>query len=124
MSDGVLTELTPEECTRLLRSQPIGRLAISANGDAPYVVPVNFTVVGDAIVFRSDLGTKLRLAMKEPVAFQVDFVDWYHRTGWSGLGKGAAHAITRAAAAGAESTPSGSGAWCPPASSQRPVVQG
>jgi nitroimidazol reductase NimA-like FMN-containing flavoprotein (pyridoxamine 5'-phosphate oxidase superfamily) len=92
---GALEELRRQECFDLLATQPVGRLALTQPDHAPLVVPVNFTLDGDDIVFRSDPGSKLRLAMG-PVAFQADFVDWYHRTGWSVLATGVAHEVADA----------------------------
>lgn len=83
-------ELTPEECVDLLGTQVVGRAAIcTPNG--PHVVPVNYVVHRDAIVFRtapySVLGT---FGWAGDIAFEVDDLDPEHRTGWSvvALGKG------------------------------------
>src|SRR5437879_11578415 len=91
---GTLAELSRDECLQLLATQPVGRLAIGIPDAAPLVVPVNFVLDGEAIVFRSDQGTKLALLHRSPVAFQVDFVDWIHRTGWSVLARGTAYEAT------------------------------
>jgi len=85
---GTLAELTAEECFELLRSQPVGRLGVANEEGPPLIVPVNYLVNGEAIVFRSDPGLKLRLLRRSPVSFQVDFVDPFHRTGWSVLAHG------------------------------------
>ncbi|HZQ28318.1 MAG TPA: pyridoxamine 5'-phosphate oxidase family protein [Acidimicrobiales bacterium] len=85
-----LSELTRDECFDLLNTQVVGRLAVAAPGQAPLVVPVNFVVDGDAIVFRSDAGTKLALLSTNPVSFQVDVVDPNRRGGWSVLASGRA----------------------------------
>jgi nitroimidazol reductase NimA-like FMN-containing flavoprotein (pyridoxamine 5'-phosphate oxidase superfamily) len=87
----VVEELDRDECLRLLQSQSVGRLAVAEPGTAPDVVPVNYTMLRDSVVFRTDRGTKLRLLVTEPVSFQVDFVDPFHRTGWSVLVKGLAY---------------------------------
>lgn len=65
-----------------------------AAGGPPLVVPVNYTVHGEAIVFRTDPGTKLDLLREEPVSFQVDLIDPFHRTGWSVLVQGVADVAT------------------------------
>jgi len=85
---GNLAELSRDECFELLRTQPVGRLAVVDDDGPPLVVPVNYVVVGEAIVFRSDAGLKLRLLRRRPVSFQADFVDAYHHTGWSVLAHG------------------------------------
>src|SRR5207302_1120061 len=93
-SDRHLAELTRGECFELLLTQPVGRVAVAVPGAAPHVVPVNFILDGEAIVFRSGGGTKLDLLRGTAVAFQVDFVDWAQRCGWSVLAKGVAYEAT------------------------------
>jgi uncharacterized protein len=56
-----LEVIDPDECRRLLAGDEIGRLAV-ADGGAPTVVPVNYVVDGDAVVFRTAPGTKLAKA--------------------------------------------------------------
>jgi nitroimidazol reductase NimA-like FMN-containing flavoprotein (pyridoxamine 5'-phosphate oxidase superfamily) len=90
----VLEELTRDQCLALLRTREIGRLAVSWP-TGPLVVPVNFVVDDDAIVFRSGPGTKLRALASRPVSFQVDAVDPVHRTGWSVLARGRAREVPR-----------------------------
>lgn len=46
-----------------------------------------------SIVFRSDEGSKLLALLDGPASFQVDFVDPFHRTGWSVLIQGAVEEI-------------------------------
>lgn len=87
----VVEELDREECLRLLASQSVGRVAVAEPGWAPHVVPVNYVLLRDSIVFRSDRGRKLSLLLTEPVSFEVDFVDPFHRTGWSVLVQGLAY---------------------------------
>jgi len=79
-----------DECLRLLATMPIGRLAVAEKDLAPLVVPVNYVLDGDVIVFRTDPGDKLRLLRQHPVSFEVDEFDLYRRTGWSVLVQGAA----------------------------------
>jgi nitroimidazol reductase NimA-like FMN-containing flavoprotein (pyridoxamine 5'-phosphate oxidase superfamily) len=82
--------LDRHECLVLLRWEVIGRLAVAAPGEAPTVVPVNFTMDGDTILFRTGPGEKLDRLHDEPVSFQVDRFDWFRRIGWSVLVKGRA----------------------------------
>ena len=77
-----LEHLDRDECLRLLASAPIGRLAVVVAG-RPIVFPVNFTLDGSAIVFRTDAGTKLHGARNGPVAFECDGVDVMYHSGWS-----------------------------------------
>jgi hypothetical protein len=87
-------ELSPEECLRLLKSGVFGRVALTTP-TGPFIVPVNYSVVNDVVVFRttphSVLGTYARNAQ---VAFEVDHVDYEYGTGWSVLARGRGDAIT------------------------------
>ena len=82
--------LTADECHRLLATREVGRLAVVVGG-YPEVFPVNYAVVRDRVVIRTDPGLKLAHARFERVCFQVDELDWAHRTGWSVLVKGVVH---------------------------------
>jgi len=91
---GRLERLAPAECRRLLGSCDIGRLGYSCP-DGPRIVPMNYTVVGDRLVFRTQHSTETgRRANGHPVAFEVDQVDEFLHTGWSVLVTGEAHSIT------------------------------
>lgn len=90
-------ELTAEECDRILRSGILGRVAI-ATPTGPHIVPVNYAVVGDAVVFRTSpysvVGT---YGLNAPMAFEVDHVDYEYATGWSVLVRGRSEPVTDAA---------------------------
>jgi len=87
-------ELIPrKECVELLAGQRVGRLAFLV-GDQPIVLPVNFAVHGDVVVFRTAEGTKLDAVRTRKVAFEVDCVDLATCTGWSVLVQGVAEDIT------------------------------
>jgi uncharacterized protein len=85
--------LGPEECRRLLRSQQVGRLAFVSD-NRPDVLPVNYVLDGDAVVFATKPGTKLWAATRSPVAFEVDAIDASTRSGWSVVLHGLAQEIT------------------------------
>jgi nitroimidazol reductase NimA-like FMN-containing flavoprotein (pyridoxamine 5'-phosphate oxidase superfamily) len=89
-----LETLPRDECFRLVKSQGIGRLAVATPGTSPLVVPVNYLVDGEAIVFRSGVGSKLRALRGTPVSFEVDEFDVLRRTGWSVLVRGSAYETT------------------------------
>jgi uncharacterized protein len=116
MSAGVdprtgLEELGPDECRRLLGSSTLGRLAIVIAGQ-PLVFPVNFTLDGRAVVFRTDEGTKLSAARRGLVAFECDDIDRAYHTGWSVMMTGRAEEVTNASEiARLERLPLGP--WCP-----------
>ena len=87
-------ELSRTECERLLRSRPVGRVALCLP-DGPVVVPVNYGVVDGSVVFRttpySVVGTYARNAK---IAFQVDELDVAREQGWSVLARGRAVVVT------------------------------
>lgn len=90
-------DLTREECERLLRSGIGGRVALcSPNG--PYIVPVNHSVVDDAIIIRTSpysvLGTYGRDTM---LAFEVDQFDHDRQRGWSVVARGRAEVVVKPA---------------------------
>jgi nitroimidazol reductase NimA-like FMN-containing flavoprotein (pyridoxamine 5'-phosphate oxidase superfamily) len=89
-----LEELTKAECLALLVEHSVGRVAVIASDGLPMVVPVNYVMVADTVVFRSDAGTKLDAAQRHPVAFEIDSIDPVRRTGWSVLVRGVAHHVT------------------------------
>lgn len=89
-----LEVLDRAECLRLLRSATIGRLGITA-GALPTVLPVNFRLVGDRILFRTGTGSKLEAATSNAVvAFEVDDMDPVWHTGWSVVVTGVAREVT------------------------------
>ena len=85
------TELTVEECLDLLAANVVGRVALSTPG-GPRIVPVNYALHGDAIVFRtapySELGS---YGWNTELAFEIDHIDHDRHQGWSvvAYGRGA-----------------------------------
>ena len=78
--------LQEQECWALLRSQEVGRLAISI-ANHPDIFPINFVVDHASIVFRTAEGTKLSAAvLGTSVAFEVD--DEADGVAWSVVVKG------------------------------------
>jgi len=82
-----------EECLRLLVSGHVARLAVVAGGQ-PLVFPINYTLAGEDVVFRTGAGTKLQALEGSSVAVQIDRVDEATLTGWSVLVQGHAEEIT------------------------------
>jgi hypothetical protein len=78
-----LAELSADKCEELLRASIVGRVAFNTV-DGPQIVPVNYTTVGDAVLFRttpySQLGTH---AAGRPLAFEIDHIDYADHKGWS-----------------------------------------
>ncbi|HVL27038.1 MAG TPA: pyridoxamine 5'-phosphate oxidase family protein [Acidimicrobiales bacterium] len=89
--------LSREECFRLLASRKVGRLGFMLD-DQPLVLPVNYSLVRDIVVFRTGSGAKLGAAVGHKVAFEVDSGGEGEVTGvWSVLVQGVAEDITDAA---------------------------
>jgi hypothetical protein len=103
-------ELDRAECLHLLEGQVIGRVAVADRDAAPLVVPVNFVLLNDWVIFRTDYGTKFRLAVlaERPVTFEVDEVDPDRRIGWSVLVQGPASELSEWEASGLDLRP-----WAP-----------
>jgi nitroimidazol reductase NimA-like FMN-containing flavoprotein (pyridoxamine 5'-phosphate oxidase superfamily) len=80
------------ESLRMVAGEEVGRIAVVVGG-APHVVPVNYVVDGDAIVFRTAAGTKLAGAASGPIAFEVDSFDRASRSGWSVVVHGRAEEV-------------------------------
>ncbi|MFI7498542.1 helix-turn-helix domain-containing protein [Streptomyces sp. NPDC049687] len=87
------TELNRTECAHLLSTHGVGRLAVST-ALGPVIVPVNYSVVEDTIVFRTAHGATPSLASGCPVAFEVDRIDDTFSQGWSVLVRGHARTVT------------------------------
>ncbi|MCX5107787.1 pyridoxamine 5'-phosphate oxidase family protein [Streptomyces sp. NBC_00378] len=89
-----LRDLGPEECRALLSTHGVGRVAVSASDGHPAVIPVNYEVIDDTIVFRTAPGTVTAAAADKEVAFEVDHVDDALSQGWSVLAVGPASTVT------------------------------
>jgi len=86
-------EIIPrKECLLLLAGQRVGRLGFVVE-DQPMVLPVNYAVQGDLVVFRTGEGTKLEAAHGAKVAFEVDDVDSGTGSGWSVVVQGVTEEI-------------------------------
>ena len=86
-----MVELSPEDCWAFLRSQQVGRLAVSVGG-VPDIFPVNYAVADLTILFRTAPGTKLlELAANQSVAFEAD--RWNVAEGVSVVLRGRAHVL-------------------------------
>ena len=68
--------VTADEALALLADggQHVGRLVLTLNGE-PAVYPLNYAVDGDAIVFRTQMGTKLIGITRSMVTFEVDDIN-------------------------------------------------
>jgi hypothetical protein len=88
--------LSVDECRALLASQDVGRVAFLGEDGFPIVLPVNYLIDGELIVFRSDTGAKYESIPKRPVAFEVDRFERWNRGGWSVLAQGFGEDLTTA----------------------------
>ena len=89
-----LEVLGHDECLRLLRSAPVGRIGVSSQA-LPVVLPVNFAVDDGRVVIRTNPGTKLDAAVRNAVvAFEVDHYETLGHEGWSVLVVGRASEVT------------------------------
>jgi nitroimidazol reductase NimA-like FMN-containing flavoprotein (pyridoxamine 5'-phosphate oxidase superfamily) len=86
-------ELNSTDCEGLLRAGAVGRMAVTAP-DGPHIIPLNYSVVDDAIVVRTTpyslLGTHGR---NTRVAFEIDQFDHEYHHGWSVQARGLCEAV-------------------------------
>jgi uncharacterized protein len=71
------------DCFGLLGSVPVGRIGFMAGGEV-VILPVNFLVDGQDVVFATGAGSKLScVEVGHFVGFEADSYDAATRTGWS-----------------------------------------
>lgn len=85
--------LGTDECLQLLATQEVGRLGF-ITGDVPQILPVNYVLDGEAVVFATAPGSKLWGTVRSSVVFEVDDIDRSTRSGWSVVVHGLAQEIT------------------------------
>ena len=84
------------DCFLLLKSVPVGRIGFGAHGEV-VMLPVNFTVDGQDVVFRTGAGSKLSaIEVGQYVGFEADSYDTAAGTGWSVVVNGLAEFIAAA----------------------------
>lgn len=87
-------ELTKCECFGLLAREQLGRVTF-VDDLGPMVLPVNFVLDRQMVVFRTDNGAKLDVARSGGrVAFEIDGIDAAAHTGWSVVVRGEAAEVT------------------------------
>lgn len=88
-----LEVLDRADCIRLLGTVSLGRIGITV-GALPTILPINFRVDGDRILFRTGIGTKLDAATRGAVvAFEADDCDPMYHSGWSVVVTGMARPV-------------------------------
>jgi len=95
-----LTELDEDECSALLRGNHTGRVAF-VSGERPVILPVNYVLDGELIVFRTAPGQKLAEIPMRHVAFEIDGTT-ADGSAWSVLAQGQAWEMTDAIGKAAE----------------------
>lgn len=90
-------ELRLHECEALLRAGVVGRVGITTS-TGPHILPVNYSVVDGAIIFRTSpyslLGTYGRDTL---LAFEIDYFDHTYHRGCSVLARGRSSVVSDAA---------------------------
>jgi uncharacterized protein len=90
-----LEHLSRTECLNLLALAQVGRVGFVVDGQ-PEILPVNYALDGDTVLFRTDESSPLNQASMTKVAFEVDSIDSSTRSGWSVLVHGHADSIADA----------------------------
>jgi len=81
------------DCFGLLGTVPVGRIGFLAGGEV-IILPVNFLVDGQDVVFRTAAGSKLSsIEVGHYVGFEADAYDPATETGWSVLVSGLAEIV-------------------------------
>ena len=88
-----LRELSYTECRALLAREQTGRVAVSTP-DGPHIVPLNYSVVDESIVFRTTPFSVLATYGRNTnLAFEVDSFHEPRRVGWSVVARGRADVV-------------------------------
>jgi nitroimidazol reductase NimA-like FMN-containing flavoprotein (pyridoxamine 5'-phosphate oxidase superfamily) len=93
MAAPVLRTLTAAECFDLLSPGGVGRVAFTT-ADGPVVLPVNYAMAGQTVVFRTAPDSLLAGYMDGLAGFEVDRLDEALSRGWSVLVTGHAVCVT------------------------------
>lgn len=96
----MLEELDRAECLALIAGGSVGRVAFD-DGEGPTVVPVNYALDDDAVIFRTSSSGRLNRSLLTAVvggevraAFEADRFDEATHEGWSVLVRGGAHPLS------------------------------
>jgi nitroimidazol reductase NimA-like FMN-containing flavoprotein (pyridoxamine 5'-phosphate oxidase superfamily) len=94
MSRGArIMDLDRDEALRLLAAKKVGRLGFLHEG-SPMIMPMNFTLADQRIVFRTLAHGAAARAVTTAVAFEVDDIDDFLEAGWSVVVTGTAELLT------------------------------
>jgi transcriptional regulator with XRE-family HTH domain len=89
---GQLETISPAQCRRLLAPGGLGRIAF-CTASGLMVLPVNYVLVADTIVLRTDTGSLIAAHGDDQVSFETDHLDEILHRGWSVLVRGQAHRV-------------------------------
>jgi uncharacterized protein len=95
MAENPIEDLAESACLELLNRHHFGRVAFMEQaGGPPAIMPVNYLMHGETVVFRTDPNSKLGQAVRSTTAtFEIDGIDERERTGWSVVVSGRAEQI-------------------------------
>jgi len=88
MNNAEQTDLDRAVCAELLRTQFVGRLVYEEDS-GPQLRPVNYTVIGEHILFRMDRS----FTDDTRVVFEIDSIDTVGEEGWSVIVEGRAFSV-------------------------------
>jgi nitroimidazol reductase NimA-like FMN-containing flavoprotein (pyridoxamine 5'-phosphate oxidase superfamily) len=88
-----LRAIGPTDCFDLLDQGGIGRVGFTGP-DGVVMLPVNFALSRNTIIFRTAPDTLLAVHANAQLSFEVDHFDEALREGWSVLVQGHAHVVT------------------------------
>lgn len=87
-------EMSREESESLLRRGVLGRVAVTTP-TGPQIIPVNYSVVDDAIVMRTSPYSLLAShGFDVVIAFEVDDIDHELHRGWSVVARGTSERVS------------------------------
>ncbi|NKZ07239.1 pyridoxamine 5'-phosphate oxidase family protein [Actinomadura latina] len=90
-----LQYLDPAACLTLVQGVAVGRIAWAEEDDTVTILPVNFVLDGEALVFATAPGAKLdAIRGGRPLTFEADDLEPALRTAWSVLISGHAEIVT------------------------------
>jgi Pyridoxamine 5'-phosphate oxidase len=89
----VMRALSAAECLELLEPGGIGRVGLTSAAGV-VILPVNFAVAGNAIIFRTAPDTLLAVHASTRISFEADHIDEARQEGWSVLIQGKGHNVT------------------------------
>ena len=88
-----LVALDESQCRARLSTHGVGRVSVTTEA-GPAIIPVNYSVIDDAVVFRTAPGAAPASASGTKVAFEVDHIEDALSRGWSVLVVGTAEEVT------------------------------